>query len=158
VVVAHLGRHTEDRIAMLRSAVPLTLMAACLATAAQPARAIVPVPPAVTLTVTGNDGAGHVRVARLSCRNLVATATGFLHYRAARACFAARTHRAFLGVPPPIRRICTQIYGGPQTARVRGVVGDTRIDRRFSRRNGCEISDWTRVEPLLPRFAGLLAP
>lgn len=142
---------------MLRPAVPLVLIAAALAIAPAPARAIVPVPPPVTLTVTGNDGHGHLRLARLTCRNLVSTGTGFLRYRAPEACFAARTHSAFLATPPSPRRICTQIYGGPQTARVRGTVGDTRIDRRFSRRNGCEISDWSRVGPLLPRFAGLPA-
>jgi hypothetical protein len=140
---------------MPRCALSIALVLACLLTAAPAARAVVPVPPDVTLTVSANDGAGHPRFAALRCRNLASTGTGFLRYRAAHACFTARTLREFLAHPAPTGRLCTQIYGGPQTAHVQGLVGGTRIDRRFSRRNGCEIHDWSRVAALLPRFPGL---
>jgi Subtilisin inhibitor-like len=46
--------------------------------------------------------------------------------------------------------ICTQIYGGPQTARVRGRLRGRPVDARFSRSNGCEIHRWDRVRFLLP--------
>jgi hypothetical protein len=57
---------------------------------------------------------------------------------------------AFARVPP--NAICTQIYGGPQRAVVKGTIGSTRIWSSFSRRNGCEISRWDWLSPwLLPR-------
>jgi hypothetical protein len=66
-----------------------------------------------------------------------------------RQCETARRLAAFLAEQPPRGRVCTQIYGGPETAHVRGTIGDRRIDRRFSKRNGCEIAEWRRAEPLL---------
>jgi hypothetical protein len=113
-----------------------------------------PAPPPATLSMTANDGAGHVSSARLTCRGTSATATGYLRLRAAAACRRARALAAFLDVAPPQNRICTQIYGGPQTARVRGRIGSRLIDRRFSRRDGCEIADWGRAALLLPRVSG----
>ncbi len=64
-------------------------------------------------------------------------------------CETARRLAPFLAAQPPDDRICTQIYGGPETARVRGTIGDRRIDRRFSKVNGCAIADWRRAEPLI---------
>jgi Subtilisin inhibitor-like len=56
---------------------------------------------------------------------------------------------AFARVPEDA--ICTQIYGGPQKAVVKGTIGSTRIWSSFRRRNGCEISRWARFSPwLLP--------
>jgi len=53
--------------------------------------------------------------------------------------------------PVPRGAVCTQIYGGPQLALVRGVVGGRRVWAHFSRRNGCEIARWNRLSPwLLP--------
>ena len=70
-----------------------------------------------------------------------------------RRCEAARGLAGFLAKQPPRDRVCTQIYGGPETARVRGTIGVRRIDRRFSKTNGCEIADWERAEPLLAASA-----
>ena len=59
------------------------------------------------------------------------------------------TARAFAQVPQDA--ICTQIYGGPQKAVVKGTVGGQRIWASFRRRNGCEIDRWDRFSPwLLP--------
>jgi hypothetical protein len=56
-----------------------------------------------------------------------------------------------LFAPVPRSAVCTQIYGGPQTARVVGKVEGRRIWASFSRTNGCQISRWDRVSPwLLP--------
>jgi hypothetical protein len=46
--------------------------------------------------------------------------------------------------------ICTQIYGGPQRATVRGSVDGRAVDARFSRSNGCEIHRWDSVRFLFP--------
>jgi hypothetical protein len=114
------------------------------------------VPPTVTLTMTVDDGRGHRRVARLTCRGSVGTATGYLRPRAQAACTAARALAGFLAARPPAGRICTQVYGGPDTARVAGTIGARHVDRRFSRRDGCEIGDWRRAGPLLPAPTGTL--
>jgi hypothetical protein len=60
---------------------------------------------------------------------------------------------AFARVPDDA--ICTQIYGGPQKAVVKGTFGSSRIWVSFRRRNGCEIDRWARFSPwLLPAPEG----
>lgn len=61
--------------------------------------------------------------------------------RACRRLLALR--RPFAPVPPSTA--CTQIYGGPQTARVRGRLRGKRVSASFSRTDGCQISRWDRV-------------
>ena len=45
--------------------------------------------------------------------------------------------------------VCTQQYGGPQTANVTGVVDGIRVDISFALRDGCEISQWNAAESIL---------
>ena len=52
--------------------------------------------------------------------------------------------------PLPADQICTQQYGGPQTARVTGVWGGDPVDLTLSRVDGCRISQWDRLVPLVP--------
>lgn len=52
--------------------------------------------------------------------------------------------------PLPPDTICTQIYGGPQKARVRGSFRGRPVDSRFSRTNGCEIHRWDQLRYLFP--------
>jgi hypothetical protein len=66
---------------------------------------------------------------------------------AAQAC-RALTPEALRPIPPDT--ICTQIYGGPQTAQVRGRLEGRPVDARFGRSNGCEIHSWNRVRFLFP--------
>jgi hypothetical protein len=71
--------------------------------------------------------------------------------RAAVACrrLAAGGMRLFAPVSP--RTVCTEIWGGPQTARVVGKVQGRRVWASFSRTNGCHIARWNRLSPwLLP--------
>jgi hypothetical protein len=71
--------------------------------------------------------------------------------RKAVACrrLAAGGPKLFAPLPPNI--VCTEIYGGPQKARVVGTVAGKRIWTTFTRTNGCEIGRWNRVSPwLLP--------
>ena len=58
---------------------------------------------------------------------------------------------AFLGSRPSSKRICTDVYGGHQRARITGTIGTRHIDRRLKRTNGCEIGDWEHAVPLVPR-------
>jgi hypothetical protein len=52
-------------------------------------------------------------------------------------------------VPPNVA--CTEIYGGPATARVRGTLDGKPVDARLNRTNGCEIARWGRNAALLSR-------
>ncbi|MFE0192215.1 SSI family serine proteinase inhibitor [Streptomyces sp. NPDC059008] len=53
--------------------------------------------------------------------------------------------------PVPQSAQCTMMYGGPATAHVSGTWAGRPVDADFKRTNGCEISRWSRFEPLLPR-------
>ena len=53
---------------------------------------------------------------------------------------------------PP--RLCTQQYGGPQTAVVTGWYLGREVNSRFSRTDGCEIARWRAMAPLLGGIAG----
>lgn len=50
--------------------------------------------------------------------------------------------------PVPGDTACTQQYGGPETATVKGTLRGETIDAKFSRVNGCEISRWQQAAPL----------
>jgi subtilisin inhibitor-like len=64
--------------------------------------------------------------------------------RAAAACTRlGRLKRPFAEVPAGT--MCTQIFGGPQTARVSGTYGGLKIRATFDRRNGCETARWQRL-------------
>jgi hypothetical protein len=65
------------------------------------------------------------------------------------ACGAAAGVSAADLRPTPGGVACSQIYGGPQTARIVGVLRGQRVDARFARRNGCETARWNRVADLL---------
>ncbi len=45
--------------------------------------------------------------------------------------------------------ICTQQFGGPQTATVTGTVDGDPVDATFSRTDGCEISRWDALDAVL---------
>ena len=47
-------------------------------------------------------------------------------------------------------RICTEQYGGPQTARVTGTWQGEEVDLELSREDGCAISQWDALVPLVP--------
>ena len=108
-----------------------------------------PSPPPVGLTITVADRPGQARFASLTCSGAQARATGYLRARPLGACAAARRLARFLAIRPLEERICTQIYGGPATARVRGRIAGRAIDRRFARADGCQIADWNRALALL---------
>jgi hypothetical protein len=116
-------------------------------------------PAPVTLTVRYSDGSAAERVAHLRCRGDRARADGFLRDAGApTACRHARRSAAFLDARPSTKRVCTQIFGGRERARITGTIGTRTIDRRFKRTNGCEIGDWTRAVPLVPRIRAGRAP
>ena len=69
--------------------------------------------------------------------------------RPVRACARLLAGGAKLFAPLPKDAVCTEIYGGPQKARVVGTVNGRRVHATFTRTNGCEISRWQRISPWL---------
>jgi hypothetical protein len=103
-----------------------------------------------SLTVTfwpGGPQAGGRQTWTLRCDPVRGTLA-----RPADACRRLEAGGADLFAGLPSDAACTQIYGGPQTARVVGRVGGKRVSASFSLVNGCEISRWSALSPwLLPR-------
>ncbi|MFK3733154.1 SSI family serine proteinase inhibitor [Streptomyces sp. NPDC088090] len=130
-------------------------LAASLTAGLAGAASAVPLPPllsppdSLTVTVSGSGNPDAEGSWKLTCDDRPQGD----HPAAARACerlegFARAGEDPF--APVPADALCTQVYGGPVTARVTGTWQGRRIDARFSRANGCEIDRWENVEPLLP--------
>jgi hypothetical protein len=103
----------------------------------------------VRLSIEAHDGPGTVKRAQLVCKAGDVSARG-LPANDRELCTTARDLALFLSEQPPADRVCTQIYGGPETARIVGQIEGRRIDRRFSRSDGCRVADWDRAQPLIP--------
>jgi hypothetical protein len=85
----------------------------------------------------------------LSCLGVVAGS----HPDAEAACARLTTMKEpFAPIPDDVA--CTEQFGGPQTARVSGRWAGADVDLRLARTNGCEISQWDRLGPLLPGPVG----
>jgi hypothetical protein len=104
------------------------------------------------LTITARTGGESVLVpseATLECDG-TARATGFLAKAAGPACAAVRN-----GVLATVTRtqkagqLCSQIYGGPQTAHITGTANGKQVNLRVDRTDGCGVADWQALEPLL---------
>ena len=100
--------------------------------------------PAADLVVTvrpeGDEGA--VRRRHIECERLGPQASEA-------ACRRLAGLRAGQLAPVPPSTACTEIYGGPATARVRGELRGKPVDARFELTNGCEIERWDRNRVLL---------
>lgn len=80
----------------------------------------------VTYTLACPQATGTLPAARSACSKLRRLGT-----------------RAF--APVPANTACTEIYGGPQIARVSGRLAGKSIKANFKRTNGCEIARWSRL-------------
>lgn len=60
--------------------------------------------------------------------------------------------------PLPSDLLCTEQFGGPQTAHVTGRWGGEPVDLELSRVDGCHISQWDALDPLLPEPVGVAPP
>lgn len=56
--------------------------------------------------------------------------------------------------PIPGDSLCTEIYGGPQTATVSGTYRGQPVTLELSRTDGCRTAQWDRLGALLPPVAG----
>jgi hypothetical protein len=100
------------------------------------------------LTITywpeGDQAGGDRDVWTLRCNPARGT-----HPRPVVACRRLQAGGWKLVVPVRQGAICTEIYGGPQVARVVGVLEGRRIWARFTRVNGCQIARWNGLAPWL---------
>jgi hypothetical protein len=79
---------------------------------------------------------------------------GGTHPNPTAAC-AALTAKGRTAIPPVAKDVmCTQIYGGPQTAKITGTWQGQPVNATFSRHNGCEITRWKALTGLLPATGG----
>ena len=96
-----------------------------------------------TLTVTvdhdGTKGSGAARELKLDCAKPTDS----------QACGAAAGVSAADVRKTPGTTACTQIYGGPEEATIRGTIRGASIDASFKRTDGCEIARWDKVKALL---------
>ena len=97
------------------------------------------------LTIAVDNGSGKVTTWHLTCEP-----AGGDHPNPEAAC-AALTKSGAKAMPPvPTDRMCTQIYGGAQTATITGTWRGSEVDASFKRTNGCEIARWEALSGLLP--------
>jgi hypothetical protein len=57
-------------------------------------------------------------------------------------CAAIAKQGTRLLAPVPASTMCSQIYGGPQTATITGTVKGRKINSAFSRTDGCQVARW----------------
>ena len=94
---------------------------------------------ALTITLVSDDGVDP-QTYELKC-----DPPGGDHPQAAEACDALDAAGAGVFEPVPKDQMCTQIYGGPQTATVKGTYKGDRVDAEFQRTNGCEVARWDKL-------------
>ncbi len=66
-----------------------------------------------------------------------------------RAC--VRRWRAWASKAADDARACTEIYGGPEEARVKGTIGGEPVDVTVTRSDGCGIADYEALFALIGR-------
>ena len=75
--------------------------------------------------------------------------TGATHPAAAQACAdLARLPEPF--APLPSDQVCTEIFGGPQTATITGIHRGEPVRSELSRSDGCRIAQWDGLGAVLP--------
>jgi hypothetical protein len=125
-------------------AVVLLTATACMGdTVPDPVDTSKPGPTALTIEISPGKGEGPTKLWTLICPD-----RGSLPNRQNACKRLDAIEDPFAPVPKNVA--CTQIYGGPQVAYVRGRFHDRRIATRFSRGDGCEIDRWNRVRFLFP--------
>ena len=99
---------------------------------------------------TSNDSTVLVpSTATLSC-DATDAAGGYLADHATAACAVVRTGALErVARAQSTRRICSQIYSGPEFARIHGTIDARSIDIIVTRRDGCETGDWSLLAALL---------
>jgi Subtilisin inhibitor-like len=99
------------------------------------------------LTVTYNASSS----AKPAVWTLRCDPTGGNHPHAATACTSLATAAAKGNpfAPTPHGQMCSMIFGGPETATVKGSYDGRSVNASFSRKNGCEVARWNKLAPIL---------
>lgn len=100
------------------------------------------------LTVAYDDGTGTAQTYDLTCDGAQASGTAPDPAAACAAVAGAGGAEAFAVAPGDVQ--CTQVFGGSQTATVTGTVEDQPVSADLTRADGCEISRWDDLVPLVP--------
>ena len=97
--------------------------------------------PNYRLTITYQESASAKPVTwQLSCRPASGT-----HPAPKPACQEIRmATKPF--VKPPKLEMCTKIYGGEEVAKVTGRWAGKKVNRKFTRNDGCEIARWDQLQ------------
>lgn len=70
------------------------------------------------------------------------------HPDAAAACTALDRVQGDPFAPVPKNQMCTMVFGGPEEATVTGTWKGKQVNAKFNRKNGCEMSRWSKIAPL----------
>lgn len=111
--------------------------------------------PIADLTVSIEHPDAETLEYRISCQGDTADVIGNATISAVEACarLAEQMVQTRLITPPlPGDLVCTEMYGGPDTARIVGTIDDMAVNTTIDRTNGCGISDWDNL------LAGVLQP
>ena len=124
----------------VRPALATVLAALAVLAAAAPAQAAKP--PTSLRVVADADGSGPraPETVRITCRSSA---------ERRRACRILRRLPREVFSRPEQPEVCTQQWGGPQTARIVGRLRGRRIHLRFDLADGCAIARWELAAPLL---------
>ena len=117
----------------------LVLVAGCGDDDETEAPAATPAPQMAELTVTVDDGTGKTKTADVNCNAP----------EDSEVCGALADIKPDTFEAVPGNQACTQQYGGPETATVKGTLNGDTVDAKFSRVNGCEIARWDAANELL---------
>lgn len=79
---------------------------------------------------------------------LTCSPTGGNLPQAGKACAVLANAKGDPFAPTPKDQMCTQIYGGPEVAKVTGTWNGKQVDSQFSRKNGCELKRWATLGDL----------
>jgi hypothetical protein len=100
--------------------------------------------PTTSLTITVNTGDGTAAQEwTLTC-----DPPGGSHPDPSAACAVLAGLEPTVFDPVDPNQMCTQIYGGPETATVRGMWDGEPLDASFARNNGCEIARWDVIKAM----------
>lgn len=93
---------------------------------------------------------------RITCGDAARVEGADLDAEAACSSLADPVVRTRLVDGPPADQMCTEIYGGPDTAGISGTLDGEQVTAEIDRANGCGIHDWDELlADLLPAARGV---
>ncbi|GAA3609351.1 SSI family serine proteinase inhibitor [Kineosporia mesophila] len=106
--------------------------------------------PATDLTIKVTDG-------KTTTWSLTCDPAGGDHPDASAACATLEKSGTQALGTPATDQMCTQIFGGEQTATITGTWKGKAVNASLSRKDGCEVARWDQLDPLLPKTSGAQA-